>query len=475
MTGKHRRPRVGLAAALGFALIVVLLTIASTGAASTRVRSDDGEHEGHHGDETPGAVHHDVSPPLRDLVPILDRSTQNKEKFEPPQRRPPAGRWQAYRRMANPLLAWRPPQAPAWRFRRMGRDSSAQQELFEFSPRRHERRGRPEPLRADRQLELRGLQQVGHGALRAGADEHALERLRRRLPDEQRRRPDRPVRQARQPLDHQPVLGVVDAVPSVRRRLDDRRPDRLVLPLLVPVRDFPDYPKLGVWPDAYYMTFNMFNARAPFLGPEGLRVRPREDADGQAATQQCFTLSTSYGGLLPSDVDGPDAAAGRRAELRLELRHEHARPLEVPRRLDDAGEHHAHRPDQRSRSPRSAPPAAAAPASRSRGRPEARLARRPPHVPARVPQLRRPRVARRQPQRRAGSSRRRPLVRAAQPRRTPTVYQQGTYAPDASYRWMGSIAMDHAGDIALGFSVSSATFTRRSATPAGSRATRSGR
>jgi fibronectin type 3 domain-containing protein len=39
----------------------------------------------------------------------------------------------------------------------------------------------------------------------------------------------------------------------------------------------------------------------------------------------------------------------------------------------------------------------------------------------------------------------------------PTVYQQGTYAPDSSYRWMGSIAMDKAGNIALGYSVSSAS------------------
>src|SRR5207249_175660 len=33
-----------------------------------------------------------------------------------------------------------------------------------------------------------------------------------------------------------------------------------------------------------------------------------------------------------------------------------------------------------------------------------------------------------------------------------SVFQQGTYAPDSSYRWMGSIAMDQAGDMALGFS-----------------------
>jgi len=37
-----------------------------------------------------------------------------------------------------------------------------------------------------------------------------------------------------------------------------------------------------------------------------------------------------------------------------------------------------------------------------------------------------------------------------------SVYQQGTYAPDSKYRWMGGIAMDSAGNIALGYSISSA-------------------
>jgi hypothetical protein len=35
-----------------------------------------------------------------------------------------------------------------------------------------------------------------------------------------------------------------------------------------------------------------------------------------------------------------------------------------------------------------------------------------------------------------------------------SLYQQSTYAPDSNYRWMGSMAMDSAGNIALGFSVS---------------------
>ena len=41
----------------------------------------------------------------------------------------------------------------------------------------------------------------------------------------------------------------------------------------------------------------------------------------------------------------------------------------------------------------------------------------------------------------------------------PSIYQQGTYAPTDSntnplWRWMGSVAMDHSGDIAVGFSAS---------------------
>jgi hypothetical protein len=39
-----------------------------------------------------------------------------------------------------------------------------------------------------------------------------------------------------------------------------------------------------------------------------------------------------------------------------------------------------------------------------------------------------------------------------------SVFQQGTYAPnDGVHRWMGSIAMDHRGNVALGYSVSNAT------------------
>ncbi|MDY6877831.1 MAG: carboxypeptidase regulatory-like domain-containing protein, partial [Chloroflexota bacterium] len=38
-----------------------------------------------------------------------------------------------------------------------------------------------------------------------------------------------------------------------------------------------------------------------------------------------------------------------------------------------------------------------------------------------------------------------------------SIHQEGVYAPDTDHRWMGSIAMDHMGNIALGYSVASAT------------------
>jgi hypothetical protein len=67
---------------------------------------------------------------------------------------------------------------------------------------------------------------------------------------------------------------------------------------------FNDYPKLGVWPDAYYTTYNIFNNGSTFAGAKLCALDRTSMLSGAAATQQCFQLSTSYGGVLPSDVDG---------------------------------------------------------------------------------------------------------------------------------------------------------------------------
>src|SRR5436309_8391648 len=64
-----------------------------------------------------------------------------------------------------------------------------------------------------------------------------------------------------------------------------------------------DYPKLGVWPDAYYISFNMFRGDA-FVGSRVCAYDRTAMLVGAPTIQQCAQLSPAYGGLLPSDLDG---------------------------------------------------------------------------------------------------------------------------------------------------------------------------
>src|SRR5437870_103891 len=68
--------------------------------------------------------------------------------------------------------------------------------------------------------------------------------------------------------------------------------------------NFDDYPKMGVRPDAYYVTFNMFDSANQFLGSDVCAYDRHAMLIGHAATQVCFQQGNSIGGLLPSDLDG---------------------------------------------------------------------------------------------------------------------------------------------------------------------------
>ncbi|HYM11321.1 MAG TPA: hypothetical protein VEU62_11340, partial [Bryobacterales bacterium] len=64
-----------------------------------------------------------------------------------------------------------------------------------------------------------------------------------------------------------------------------------------------DYPKWGIWPDAYYLSFNQFQGNT-FLGAEACAVDRNQMLSGGPATIHCFTLNSSLGAILPSDLDG---------------------------------------------------------------------------------------------------------------------------------------------------------------------------
>src|SRR5205823_860130 len=72
--------------------------------------------------------------------------------------------------------------------------------------------------------------------------------------------------------------------------------------------NFPDYPKLSIWPDAYYLTVNQFNAAGTtFLGGEVSALDRASMLAGSPARSVSFTTANTIGGLLGSDLDGATA------------------------------------------------------------------------------------------------------------------------------------------------------------------------
>jgi hypothetical protein len=69
--------------------------------------------------------------------------------------------------------------------------------------------------------------------------------------------------------------------------------------------ELPDYPKFGVWPDAYYSSQNMFTpfgGTFSFAGARACALDRGAMLGGDAANMICF--QTSAASLLPSDLDG---------------------------------------------------------------------------------------------------------------------------------------------------------------------------
>ena len=63
----------------------------------------------------------------------------------------------------------------------------------------------------------------------------------------------------------------------------------------------PDYPKLAIWPDAYYLAFNYFG---PGDGEPCAMDRTAMLSGSKTASMICFNPNSSDMGFLPSDVDG---------------------------------------------------------------------------------------------------------------------------------------------------------------------------
>lgn len=69
-------------------------------------------------------------------------------------------------------------------------------------------------------------------------------------------------------------------------------------------KTLPDYPKVGVWPDAYYVTTDSFPNGGAFTGAESCAMDRTSMLAGSTATSVCFQRKTTDFALLPADLDG---------------------------------------------------------------------------------------------------------------------------------------------------------------------------
>ena len=228
---------------------------------------------------------------------------------------------------------------------------------------------------------------------------------------------------------------------------------------------FPDYPKMGVWPDAYYETFNMFTGNS-FTGSKLCAYDRTAMLAGAAATQQCFQLSSSFGGVLPSDLDGatPPPAGAPNYMLNFGSNSLNLWKFHVD---------WANTANTTLSGPTGIPVAAFTPACNSITSKGVCIPQSGTHQP--LDSLA-DRLMFRLAYRnfgdheslvvnhsvKVGTTNKNPFTgvrwyEIRTPGTTPSIFQQSTFSPDANYRWMGSIAMDGQGNVALGYSVSSAT------------------
>jgi len=223
---------------------------------------------------------------------------------------------------------------------------------------------------------------------------------------------------------------------------------------------FPDYPKMGVWPDGYYITFNMFNGNT-FAGAKACAYDRSAMLAGTAATQQCFQLSSSYGGLLPADLDGTTAPPSGSPEIFLGRGSTQLYRwlMHVNWTTPSATTF--------SSSPTSLPVASyAAACSGGTCIPQAGVSQKLDSLADRIMFRLAYRnfgtydsvVVTHSVQIGSVHKNGNTAVRWYEVRNPATanaVYQQGTFNPDTTSRWMGSIAQDKQGNMAMGYSVSS--------------------
>lgn len=222
--------------------------------------------------------------------------------------------------------------------------------------------------------------------------------------------------------------------------------------------NMPDYPKFGIWPDGYYFSINQFAPPNLSFAGAGICAVDRDamingDADPAIVF---FSLSTSYASLLPADADGTTQPPSGDPCYFMSLATNALRIWEVDINWSNPNSSTATLVNTLSTASFSYSGISISQPGTSQSLDDLadRLMFRMQYRNFGDHQSM---VANHTVNAGSGQA----GVRWYELRNTGSgwsIYQQGTYAPsDGDGRWMGSIAMNDNGDIALGYSVSSSS------------------
>jgi hypothetical protein len=224
--------------------------------------------------------------------------------------------------------------------------------------------------------------------------------------------------------------------------------------------NFPDYPKVSVWPDAYYITLNMFNpSGTAFVGADACAADRSKMLTGAAATMVCFQQNSNQFGELPSDLDGATPPAAGTPNFVMELDPAGTANLDLFKFHVDF----AVPSNSTFTGPTKIAVSSFTPLCNTQFR--GRCVQQPGSGSDLLESLGN-RLMFRLVYRNfgdhttlltthsvvAGTSGGIRWYEIHNPESSPTVFQSGTFAPDSQYRWMPGIAMDSQQDIAVGFS-----------------------
>ncbi len=226
--------------------------------------------------------------------------------------------------------------------------------------------------------------------------------------------------------------------------------------------DFNDFPKMGVWPDAYYISYNMFKRGRTFAGNKVCAFERAKMLSGQSARQVCAQTSASHHSLVPADLEGAALPSLGTANPLLSMTASGINFWKFTVNWT-AGTGTLTGPTALGVSAfaRTCSGGTCIPQSGTTTTLDSLADRLNYRLSYRKFGSYESLLINHAVSAGGGSGIRWYELRNAPSQTisgaTPVVYQQGTYAPSADYRWMGSAAMDKTGGIAIGYNVSSAS------------------